>query len=410
MFIYASFIAFLTGYAVYFFYKESIYQFIVLKLFQQFKHGNFELINLNTNQVIFSKINNKELPIAKAYAQNVGAFFTAIYKEGELGLGESYVRGEWSSNDITYFLTTIVSNRNNECISKLNQYTFSNTISSDKKNVMHHYDVGNDFYETFLTDSFSAYTCGFFLNDTTTLEDAQKNKVDTIIRKLNPAENKTILDIGCGWGKIANYVSKKTKCKVTGVSISKEQIKYINANLPDICVIEKDYRDINETFDYIYVIGMIEHVRYKNYDDFFNTIKRCLNVDGRCVLHTIVTLEKTNEHTVNETFISKHIFPGGQIPNNDWITNAVMRAGLNIIHSEFFGGQHYARTLRHWRENMMKNKEYIIKQYGIQLLNTYEYYLASCEAMFNTGSMGISHYVITNKNEVDLQNNFVYFK
>jgi cyclopropane-fatty-acyl-phospholipid synthase len=87
-----------------------------------------------------------------------------------------------------------------------------------------------------------------------------------------------------------------------------------------------------------------------------------------------------------------------------------MRCGLNIIHTEFFGGQHYAKTLRHWRENMMQNKEYIIKQYGIQLLNTYEYYLSSCEAMFNTGSMGIAHYVITNKNEVDLQNNFVYFK
>ena len=349
-------------------------------------------------------------PVAKVYIHNVDSFFNSLWNDGELGLGESYVRGDWKSPDISYFLTTIISNRHNQYVSNLKQCTFYNTITKDKKNISHHYDVGNDFYETFLTDSLSAYTCGFFLNDETTLEEAQINKVDTIIAKLNASEGKTILDIGCGWGKIANYVSKKTKCVVTGVTIAKEQVAYMKKHVPNVSVIEMDYRDIQGSFDYIYSIGMFEHVSYSNYDAFFNTIKRCLNADGRLVLHTIISLEETHRDTVSETFISKHIFPGAQIPNNDWITNKAMECGLTIVHAELFGGQHYARTIKHWKENMMKNKGFIVNKYGIELLNTYEYYFSSCEAIFNNGSMGIGHYVITNKNRVDLKNQFVYFK
>jgi cyclopropane-fatty-acyl-phospholipid synthase len=226
---------------------------------------------------------------------------------------------------------------------------------------------------------------------------------------MNALPNKTILDIGCGWGKIADYVSKQTNCNVTGITISKEQIKFIKDNLPNVNVIEQDYREVTQPFDYIYSIGMFEHVRYENYDEFFSMIKRCLNKEGRCVLHTIISTEKTNSEYVSETFISKHIFPGGQIPNNDWIMNAIMRNGLNIIHSEYFGGQHYSKTLHTWRENMLKNKEYIIKNYSKELVKTYEFYFAECEAAFSVGSMGIGHYVITNNEIADLNNNFVYF-
>ena len=396
---------------VYYFTKTYIIQYYILRILGKFKYGNFKFIDVNNNnKILISKINEKSKKIVTVYVNNVKEFLTSMWNYGELGIGESYVNGYWYSDDMLQFLIILLLNRNNEYIPKFNFYNFYNkTLEYDKSNISSHYDIGNDFYETFLTDKLSAYTCGFFLNNNTTLEEAQFNKVNTIIKKMNPEKNKTILDIGCGWGKIANYVSEETKCKVTGITISKEQVKFIKDNLKNVNVIEQDYRDVSEKFDYIYSIGMFEHVRYENYDDFFKMIKRCLNKDGRFVLHTIITIEQTNKEVVNETFLSKHIFPGGQLPNSDWITNSVIMNGLNIIHTEFFGGQHYARTLHIWRENMLSKKDYILKHYGKKLLDTYEYYMSVCEAGFISGSMCIGHYVITNSNMVSLDNNFVYF-
>lgn len=396
-------------YMVYDYYKPCFIKYFILKIFSQFKYGNIKMIDMKNNKTIFEKNNNKDDQIVTLNIYNVDMFLTEMWNKCELGIGETYVNGYWSSNDLFQLLLVLLKNRNNEYIPTFNSYNFYNKrLKYDKTNISFHYDIGNDFYETFLIDKFSAYSCGFFLNENTTLDEAQYNKVNTIIKKMNPMQNKTILDIGCGWGKIANYVSEQTNCKVTGITISKEQIKFIKDYLPNITVIEKDYRELNEQYDYIYSIGMFEHVRYENYDDFFKMVKRCLSKNGRCVMHTIITTEETNKKSVNETFISKHIFPGGQIPNNDWITNAIVKNDLGIIHTEFFGGQHYAKTLRHWRENMLRNKEYIMKWYSKKILDTYEYYFASCEAAFTSGSMGIGHYVITNNNGVNLENNFVY--
>jgi cyclopropane-fatty-acyl-phospholipid synthase len=398
-----------VSYMVYNYLKPSFIKYCIFKIFNKFNHGNIKMIDMKNNRTIFEKNNNKDEQIVTLHIYNVDMFLTEMWNKCELGIGETYVNGNWSSNDLYQFLLVLLKNRNNEHIPTFNSYNFFNkSLKYDKSNISFHYDLGNDFYETFLTDKFAAYSCGFFINDNTTLDEAQYNKVNTIIKKMNPIANKTILDVGCGWGKIANYVSQQTNCKVTGITISKEQIKFIKDNLPNINGIEKDYRELTQQFDYIYSIGMFEHVRYENYDDFFKMVKRCLSKDGRCVVHTIITTEETDKYSVNETFISKHIFPGAQIPNNDWITNAIMKNDLNIVHTEFFGGQHYARTLRHWRENMMKNKEYIMKWYSKKILDMYEYYFASCEAAFTSGSMGIGHYVITNNNTVNLENNFVY--
>ena len=159
--------------------------------------------------------------------------------------------------------------------------------------------------------------------------------------------------------------------------------------------INLDYRLLNTQFDYIYSIGMLEHVRYENYDSFFQMIKRCLHKDGRFVLHTIIDFDEGNKKAKKDgRFVTKHIFPGGQIPHNDWILDKVRNNGLNVIHFEGFGGQHYARTLKKWREYMIESKAYILEKYGIELFLKYEYYFAICEAGFDTGSLGIGHYII----------------
>jgi len=391
------FILIITICVIYNFLKVPIARMFFFYILNGLDKGNFMFVDSHNNEIIrIENDSNKDMPIMKII--NEYNFFTKIFSSGEVGLGESYMNGDWISNDLSGFMNSMALNMKNTRIPDVSIGKIFNTdLDYDKSNILHHYDVGNDFYMKFLKDDLSAYTCGFWFNRTDTLNDAQYNKINIIIKKMNPEENKRILDVGCGWGKIANYVANKTKCKVSGITISDEQVLYANQtfNKNNVEIKNMDYRLVNEKFDYIYSIGMFEHVRYENYDSFFQMIKRCLNQDGRFVLHTIITFDETNKKANKEGyFVTKHIFPGGQIPCNDWILEKVRNNGLNIIHFEGFGGQHYARTLKKWREYMIESKAYILEKYGIELFLKYEYYFASCEAAFNTGSMGIGHYII----------------
>jgi cyclopropane-fatty-acyl-phospholipid synthase len=382
----------------------------VLFLLSSFEKGNFVLIDSNYNQLV-SVINEPDKPIPIIKINNQNNFFKSIFEKSELGLGESYMRGEWESDDLVGFLNTMCLNQNNKYIPKPSNNIINHSLDFDKSNIKHHYDVGNDFYLQFLRDDLNAYSCGFWFNPDDTLNTAQYNKVNTIIKKLNAQPGSNILDIGCGWGKIANYVSKITKSKVTGVTISDEQEKYANTTYDSdkVIVINMDYRNITGQFDCIYSIGMFEHVRYENYDTFFKIIKQVLKPGGRFVLHTIITYDNTDTvSNYGTNFLTTHIFPGGQIPHNDWILNKARDNGLNISHFEGYGGQHYAKTLKTWREYMWKEKDYISSKYPKELMLKYDYYFAVCEAAFNTGMFGIGHYVIVSEPVLSLTNSFNY--
>jgi cyclopropane-fatty-acyl-phospholipid synthase len=382
---------------------------IILYLLSTFKQGNFILIDSNSNQILKIINDTKQfVPIIKV--NNQEKFYLNIYEKGELGLGESYMNKDWNTDNLVEFLNVICLNRTNKNIPKISlEDIYSLSQNYDKSNIKHHYDVGNDFYLQFLKDDLNAYSCGFWFNENDTLNSAQYNKVNTIIKKLQAKPGSTILDIGCGWGKIANYVSDITKSKVTGITISDEQEKFaqLNYNPDKVVIINMDYRNILETYDYIYSIGMFEHVRYENYDNFFSIIKKSLKPGGRFVLHTIISFEETNKKCrVGDNFVTTHIFPGGQIPQNDWILTKAKENGLNIVHFEGFGGQHYAKTLKTWRENMWKEKENILTKYPLELMLKYDYYFAICEAGFNTGMLGIGHYIIVSEPILSLNNSY----
>ena len=383
----------------------------IFAIFESFRYGNIVLVDVkNADNVLFKKINEPDKPTCTVYIYDCPEFFRLLCAKNELGLGEGYVSDVWSCTELPLFITYLIQNRHSVSVPSFKRYDFfSKDQNTDKVNVCKHYDVGNDFYETFLTDKLSAYTCALFDNDETSLEEGQINKVDTVIRKMNVKENGKILDVGCGWGKIADYVSKQTKCQVTAVTISAAQADYIKAttNVENVVAVEGDYRDITGVYDAIYSLGFMEHVRYENYDTFFQMIKRTLKPGGRCVMHNIVHTEGPQPTgTVGQTFISEHIFPGGQLPCNEWIMTAILRNGLQVAHNEFFGGQHYAKTLYHWRKNMMSSQTAILSKYDQSLIDTYEYYFASCEAAFTAGTMGICHYVITNTDTCTLSNTY----
>ena len=385
---------------------------IILYVLSTFVKGNFILVDSSDSKEILRVVNEPEKPIPIIMIRNQNNFFKSIYEKNELGLGESYMRGEWNCDNLIEFLNTLCVNQSNSNILSIPlKLVSSSSKDYDKSNIVHHYDVGNDFYLQFLRDDLNAYSCGFWFSQSDTLNSAQYNKVNTIIKKLNAKPGSIILDIGCGWGKIAQYVSSKTKCKVTGITISNEQEKYANStyNPEQVIVIDMDYRNISGTFDYIYSIGMFEHVRYENYDTFFQVIKKCLRPGGRMVLHTIIKFDKSNKICkYGDNFVATHIFPGGQIPQNDWILNKSRENGLNIIHFEGFGGQHYARTLKSWRENMWLEREYIRTKYPEELMLKYDYYFSICEAGFNTGILGIGHYIIINEPILSLTDSFGY--
>lgn len=377
----------------------------------QFDKGNFIIVDNNNNELV-KVINQPNNPIPIVKVLNQPNFFNLIYNKSELGLGESYMNGDWVCSDLIGFLNTMCLNQSNSGVPKVSLKTiFNSSQEYDKSNIKHHYDVGNDFYLQFLRDDLSAYSCGFWFSPSDTLNTAQYNKVNTIIKKLQVKPGSSILDIGCGWGKIANYIGQTTKSKVTGITISDEQEKYgLETYNPDIVkIINMDYRGLSEQFDYIYSIGMFEHVRYENYDNFFKIIKKTLKVGGRFVLHTIIGFDETSKVSkAGDNFVTTHIFPGGQIPQNDWVIQKARTAGLNVVHFEGFGGQHYARTLKTWRENMWKEKDYIRTKYPEQLLLKYDYYFAICEAGFNTGILGIGHYVIVQEPILSITNSFNY--
>lgn len=386
----------------------------ILSGLSQLKVGNFQMSDDKKN-IIISVVNNKTAPVPNVTVYNQNNFFISVFLKNDCGLGESYVRGEWVCDDLTCLLTNLALNLGDQAMPKMFSM-FINSVKSiskdyDKECIKTSYDEGNDFYFHFLKDDLTAYTCGFYSKANGSLNDAQYKKVNTIIQKLDVKPGMSILDIGCGWGKIANYVAQETKCKVKGVTISDEQAKFATSTFdPEKVEVEiVDYRNVNEKFDRIYSIGMIEHVRYENYDAFFKMIKRNLKPGGRCVLHTIVSFDIKQETTsLEDSFAYSHIFPGSQVPQHDWIIKNVRGNNLNVIHYEGFGGQHYAKTLKDWGEELRAGKENITGKYPPELLAKYDYYFASCKAAFDTGHLGIVQYVIVPDPVLSLDNSFLY--
>ncbi len=325
---------------------------------------------------------------------------------GDVAFGESYINDEWESNnlaDLLLFLTL-----NSDALEhffhahKLKMFFLylqaifrKNTHSGSKKNIEYHYDLGNDFYQLWLDKSMT-YSSALFNTQNCDLENAQRNKYQKILSKLN--DKKNILEIGCGWGGFAYEASLKGY-KVTGLTLSKEQKKYAEKLAlekkfeKNLQIKLQDYRKEKNKYDNIVSIEMFEAVGKEYWDIYFKTIKSCLNKGGKAIIQTITIDDEVFLKYKNRVdFIQKHIFPGGVLPSKLEFIKLAQANGLEVLESFDFGYD-YQKTLLIWLDNFNKVQNEISKLgFDKKFIRKWQFYLAYCAAGFGSKRTGVTQF------------------
>ena len=240
-------------------------------------------------------------------------------------------------------------------------------------------------YNLFLDRKHRQYSCAYWKSSNETLEQAQQNKINHIIKKLNLQKGQTVCDIGSGWGSMCFEIARQSECEVTGYTLSKNQYDYCikkakELKLDNQCHFElSDYREIKGKFNRIVSVGMLEHVGRKFYKTFFKKINELMTDDGLSLIHTIGSTEPKGPPA---PFIQRFIFPGGLVPSGSDLIDAVEKTGLVLSDMESLI-HHYDKTLKVWLERFTKNREKAKKMYSESFCKMWEFYLASCSAAFN---------------------------
>ena len=329
----------------------------------------------------------------------------------DLYFGEAYTNGSLviENGSLTDFLEIAMKNigrgpTNNYAaiIKKLmgiySYLTKLNFVKKSKSNVAHHYDISEKLYDLFL-DKNRQYSCAYFKSENDTIEQAQKNKMDHIIKKLNLKPNLKVLDIGSGWGTLALEIAKQSKCEVLGITLSKNQLKYSQKKAKELNLENQvsfkliDYRNLNEKFDRIVSVGMLEHVGKRFYNKYFRSVSNFLNDDGVALIHTIGSvLTPRDPHP----WISKYIFPGGYTPSLSELARPIEKSNLVIADMEVLR-MHYSHTLRHWKERFLGKKEEVLEMFDEKFLRMWEFYLVGCEMAFKWGDQVVFQFQLSKK-------------
>jgi cyclopropane-fatty-acyl-phospholipid synthase len=371
----------------------------IFSLLTRLKHGRITIFEGNHRHPFGEKSDASCLQ-AEVRVQH-SRFYSRILFGGSIGAAEAYMEGLWSADDLTVVMRIVALNRpaaaNMEKgparlmapLYRLYHSARKNTKMGSRKNILAHYDLGNDFYSLFL-DNTMTYSCGIFEHEQSTLEDASVAKYDHICKKLRLKPGDRVMEIGTGWGGFAVHAAQHYGVQVTTTTISDEQHafaekRFHNAGLEDqVSLLKKDYRDLTGEFDRLVSIEMIEAVGHHFYNNFFQTCSRLLKDDGLMALQAITIGDHIFErHKRSVDFIKRYIFPGSCIPSIAAISNAVAKAtDLRLIHLEDIT-PHYARTLREWRRRFFANLDKVREMgYSDTFIRMWEYYLCYCEGGF----------------------------
>jgi len=372
------------------------------------KKDGFILIDANLNQYKIGKP-IKTNPVTIKILDKKLHYKLVLFPD--LYFGEAYMDGSIviENGTLTDFLNIVLKNigRNetnifSQMINKVRGtyrfFTNFNLISKSKSNVAHHYDISEKLYDLFL-DSKRQYSCAYFKDENESLETAQNNKIEHIIKKLKLKPNNKVLDIGSGWGTLAIDIAKKTQCEVLGITLSENQLEYSNKKAKELNLENQvrfkmmDYRELNEKFDNIVSVGMFEHVGRKYYNKYFNTISNLLNEDGVALVHTIGSVNPPRDP---HPWITKYIFPGGYTPSLSEVSKPIEKSGLIISDMEVLR-KHYSHTLRHWKERFLSKKEKVLEMFDEKFFRMWEFYLVGCEMAFKWGDQVVFQFQLTKK-------------
>ena len=391
------------------YYLYSVIFIIIIIIIILFLNKN----NFSSKELVIKKLKECSITINGNKPQDIivknDAFYSMVLNEGDLGLAESYMANYWITKNLYQTLYYLIKNQDKlnsvmnlnikDIFSYLNNYLFNQQKILDAElNVKKHYDIGNDLY-TRMLDRNLQYTCAFF-QGTDDLNIAQEQKMRLIGQKLNLKRGQIVLDIGCGWGGLVNYLSSTFDVKVVGITLSKEQIKYAQKRYgsnKNASFLFMDYRKIpkNMIFDRIVSVGMLEHVGDKNYDAYFKVVHDHLKQDGIALIHSIGCYSSSN---LNDKFIQKYIFPGGVIPNFKQLSDVIPKY-FQIQDWHNFG-KYYAKTLKAWYKNI-NEKWHEIPQYNEKFRKMWNFYLLACAVVFDLCHLQLWQILIT-KSCIDL--------
>ena len=350
--------------------------------------------------------------------------FKQVLSHGDIGFAESYIRGEWNTNDLKNILELAIRNRTilekviygswyGSLIYRLKHWLRDNSKSGSKKNIHAHYDLGNAFYTLWLDPTMSYSSAWFNAGEDQSLADAQRAKITRILNSIQVKPNDSLLEIGCGWGGFMEE-ALLSGVKVTGLTLSTEQQTFTQNRLQNVKAAAsppqafevrlQDYRDCKHQFDGIASIEMFEAVGEKHWPEYFQMIANCLRAGGKACIQTIVIAEELfDRYRHNTDFIQQYVFPGGMLPSRKGFAALAASAGLQVD-DEFDFGSDYAKTLCLWRDNF-NSKLQEISNLGFDeaFVRLWNFYLMYCAAGFAEKNIDVVQFTLSHKPESPLR-------
>ena len=383
----------------------------VLNKLKNIKCGNLRLVNYDGKVYHFGELENKLTADIKINNQK---FFFKLILGGSSALGEAYISEDFKTSSLTNLIELTA--RNIRIVYKfsgslklqniknfLRNIFASNTKSKSLKYISKHYDLGNEFFSLWLDNSLT-YSSGIFKKHNDSLENAQKNKFQNLINILNVKSGNKVLEIGCGWGGFSEFFAKNYDVTIDCITISKKQFEFTKKKIFNSGLNNKvnvkflDYRDLENTYDNIVSIEMIEAVGEKYLDQYFHTIKRSLKNNGTAAIQGIVIRDDLfDRYKRSEDFIQKYIFPGGFLPSVKFMSQLIEKNNINLKKIDSFS-EDYAKTLSIWKNNFF-NAWGNISPLGFDdyFKRMWEFYLSYCEAGFKSKNIDLIQLSMSNK-------------
>lgn len=386
-----------------------------LRLLQRLRHGALTLHLPDGSVQRFGEHGHPNLT-ASLMMRNWNVFAAAL-KSGDIGFAESYIAGDWSTPNLTELLKVFAANRREmdevifgtwagRLLYRIKHLLNHNSRANSRKNIHAHYDLGNAFYQLWLDDTMN-YSSAWFEGDRTQpMQDAQNAKVRRALRMARVKPGDRVLEIGCGWGALAEQTHTHFDASIVGVTLSHEQLAYANARMKRLGVAAgkghptdlrlQDYRDIQDPpFDAICSIEMVEAVGRAYWPQYFQTVARLLKPGGRACIQSIVIDDALFARYIQSTdFIQQYIFPGGCLPCPSEFRRQAMAAGLQV-EDQFAFGADYAETLRRWRAAFVQRRaEVSALGFDERFMRIWEFYLCYCEAAFDAGDIDLVQFTL----------------